>query len=87
MDNLNARISNLENKKISSETAILIAKGKMMKTTDLKKYEISLREGIDFWEVHFSAKCAGCLDGKSYVVVNKTNGEIIRKYPYGKPAE
>ena len=58
-----------------------------MKSTELKNYDVSVKEEIDYWEFQFSAKYTDCLDGKPYVVINKTNGEIIRSYRYGKPAE
>ncbi len=84
LNNLNSRITNLENRKISSDTAILIAKGQMSEIK-MKDYEISVKETIDSWEVHFKAKCISCTDGEPYVVINKMTGEIVREYPFGEP--
>jgi len=87
--NLNDRISTLENRKISSETATLIAKGAMSDNNfDIKTFDVlSVTEGIDYWEVHFISKCVDCLDNKPLVVINKENGEVVRFYRYGKPSE
>jgi transketolase N-terminal domain/subunit len=84
---LNDRITVLENRKISSETAVLIAKGELSKNVDIKGFDVKeVKEGIDYWEIHFISKCADCLDNQPYVVVNKTNGEVVRFYQYGAPA-
>jgi hypothetical protein len=85
---LNDRISALENRKISSETAILVAKGELSNHVDLKSFEVTgINEGIDYWEVRFISKCRDCLDNQPSVVVNKTSGEVVRFYRYGEPAK
>jgi hypothetical protein len=82
MTNLENRIQNLENRHISSETAIAIAEHEMK--LDMKRFDVSVKEGIDFWEVHFSTKCTDCVDGHPYIVINKLNGDVVRVYPYGE---
>ena len=85
---LEDRISVLENRKVSSETAVLIAKGELSKRVDIKGFQVTgVTEGIDYWEVHFVSNCADCLDNSPYVVVNKTNGEVVRFYRYGALAD
>ncbi len=60
----------------------------MSTRVDLKNFEVtSVKEGIDYWEVHFVSNCADCLDNKPYVVVDKKSGEVIRVYRYGELAK
>jgi hypothetical protein len=80
--NLENRIQTLENRHISSGTAIAIAKHEMK--LDMERFDVSVKEGIDIWEVHFSTKCKECVDGHPYVVINKLNGDVVRVYPYGE---
>lgn len=72
--------------KISSETAILIAKGLMFSDYDLKNYEVSTKEDESFFEVTFSRlpdKKNICCGGDPIVVIRKKTGEIV-SYRTGK---
>jgi hypothetical protein len=71
---------------ISSETAILIAKGLLFLDYNLKNYEVSIKEDEDFFEVSFSRlseKTNVCCGGNPSVVIRKTTGEIV-SYKTGK---
>ncbi len=77
--------STIYERHISSETAVLIAKGALQTSFTDKDYDVSVKDGVDNWEIHFSTKCVGCTDGHPFVKVNKANGEVIRVFRYGEP--
>jgi outer membrane lipoprotein-sorting protein len=69
-----------ENKKcneISSETAVLIAKGKLLGEYEFDSYELMIQENSAAWIVIFSRKATGCCGGSPYVTVDKSDGKII----------
>jgi hypothetical protein len=81
------RLLNIENRHISSETAILIAKGQLFSDKASADFGVTVKETPDGMEVHFSSNCKGCVDGNPYVVINKMSGEVVRVFRYGKPSD
>lgn len=65
---------------ISAETSTLIAKGELFLDYDLKDYEVSIKDGDTYREVHFLSQCESCHGGDPYVHVDKTTGKVLKSY-------
>lgn len=64
---------------ISSEIAVLIAKGYMFDDYDLQNREIIVKEESDLWKITLYRKAnRNTFGGDPIVWINKSNGEIIR---------
>ncbi len=61
---------------VSSDTAMLVAKGYLCFDYDLKNYDISTTEKEDIWEVRFSSKKQGNYGYGPVVFVSRINGEL-----------
>jgi hypothetical protein len=72
-------------KTISKETAILIAKGQLFSDKASADFSVTVNETNDGLEVHFSSNCDGCVDGNPFIIIDKSTGEVIRVFRYGKP--
>ncbi len=67
----------LQTVKISSETAIQIAKGYLCFDYNLKNYDISTSEKPDSWEIKFVGRGSINEETGPIVYINKINGERI----------
>lgn len=86
VSDLERRISSAEQKEISSDLAVLVAKESLSAyIQDFTKRKLKIVEGPDTWEIHFVSSCEECNDTDAYAVVDKSNGKLIGTFPYGKP--
>jgi hypothetical protein len=60
---------------ITSDTAILIAKGYLCFDYDLINYDVSVTDKEDIWEVRFSSKRQDSYGYGPVVLISKINGE------------
>lgn len=74
----NASTDEKQCKHISSETAVLIAKGRLFLDYDLRNYDVSSEEKENSWEIHFLSRCRDCEGGDPFVEKTKADGTIVR---------
>lgn len=62
---------------ISSDTAIIIAKGYFCFDYDLRNYDVSVTEQSDAWKVQFIKRNLESEGGNPIIFIHKSNGERI----------
>ena len=77
-DNDNYSANQINSAKISSETAVMIAKGLLCFDYDLENYDVSVEETSESWEIKFSRKDIKTSKFGPMAFVSKTNGEVTR---------
>ncbi len=72
-----ANVTNSAAPKISSETAVIIARGYLCFDYNLKNYNISVIEKPDTWEIRFLSKDSNFEGFGPIIFISKMNGELV----------